>query len=102
MSKTLEEFMDSEDSIRLLVKNLRTNLDVLTDLDEEDQESLMRMNMIMVRQCLGSFRLETLSEVEKFFIDNIHPENDEDAPTPLNSFLDISAKQIREMMNKRV
>lgn len=97
MSKTLEEFMDSKDSIRLLVKNLRTNLDVLTDLDEEDQESLMRTNMIMVRQCLESFRDDVLEKVAKDFEDQIHPDNDEDAPV-LNYYLETSVNMVRKMM----
>lgn len=97
MAKTLEEFMDSEESIRFLVKNLRTNLDVLTDLDEEDQESLMRMNMIMVRQCLKDFRNDVLEKVAKDFEDQILPDNDEDALV-LNYYLETSANMVREMM----
>lgn len=55
MSKSLEEFIDKYSAVKVLKKNLRANLDALTDLSEEDKEMLMRMNLIMIRQCLQDF-----------------------------------------------
>ena len=56
MSKTLDEFVDSNDAISFLKENLQQNMEVYCpDMEEEEQEEFMRMNLIMIRQCLNSF-----------------------------------------------
>lgn len=59
IAKTLDEFFDSSEATRLLVKNLETNLEVFGDtMDQECKEDLMRVNLIMIRQCLQDFGVE--------------------------------------------
>lgn len=53
--KTLDEFVEYYTSVKFLKSNLRANLDAMTDLPEADKDDLMRVNMIMVRQCLQDF-----------------------------------------------
>lgn len=56
MTKTLDEFVESYPAVNFLKENLQANLDVyFPDMDEEEQEQFMRMNLIMIRQCLNSF-----------------------------------------------
>lgn len=53
MTKTIEEFFESTDNLKFLVQNLNANLDVFGhQMSKEDQESLMRVNLIMIRQCI--------------------------------------------------
>lgn len=53
MSKTLDEFFESREATRLLVKNLEVNLDQFADeMSDESKEAFMRVNLIMIRQCL--------------------------------------------------
>lgn len=52
---TLDEFIIKHEAVKDLQKNLRANLDAMTDLSEEDKDSLCRLNLIMVRQCLNYF-----------------------------------------------
>lgn len=59
MTKTLNEFFQSYESTRLLLSNLETNMLVYCDdMPKEDWESLMRTNLIMIRQCLEDFGAE--------------------------------------------
>jgi hypothetical protein len=58
MGKSLNEFIEKYSSVQLLEKNLRANLDMLTHLPEDDKDALMRMNLIMIRQCLEDFGAE--------------------------------------------
>lgn len=59
MTKTLDEFFQSYGATKFLVENLECNLDVLGDqLSDDDKESLMRVNLIMIRQCLNDFGVE--------------------------------------------
>ena len=56
MSKTLDEFVDSHKDVKFMKENLQTNMEVYCpDMNEEEQEQFMRMNLIMIRQCLNSF-----------------------------------------------
>jgi len=59
MTKTLDEFFDSYGATIRLKENLEINLDVFGDsLDAESKEGLMRINLIMIRQCLQDFGVE--------------------------------------------
>lgn len=59
MSKTLDEFVESYGAIKHLKKNLKTNIDVFCEnWDEGDKETFLRMNLIMVRECLQDFGVE--------------------------------------------
>lgn len=56
MSKSLDEFVESNPSVKFMKDNLKVNMEVYCpDLTEEDQEQFMRMNLIMIRQCLNDF-----------------------------------------------
>lgn len=57
-AKTLDEFVDSYTAVKKLKENLQANLDAITELDDETKETLMRCNLIMVRQCLEDFGAE--------------------------------------------
>lgn len=58
MGDSLDEFIEKYSAVKHLVKNLKANLDALTDLLPHEKEALMRMNMIMIRQCLQDFGAE--------------------------------------------
>ncbi len=58
MGLSLDEFIEKYSAVRVLAENLKTNLDALTDLSKDDKDRLMRVNMIMVRQCLQDFGVE--------------------------------------------
>lgn len=58
MSKSLEEFIEKYSAVQALEKNLEANLDVMTNLSDKEKQALMRVNMIMVRQCLEDFGVE--------------------------------------------
>lgn len=58
MKKTLDEFFDSHEATKLLRENLKINLDVLLDIERQDKETLLRMHLTMVRQCLQDFGVE--------------------------------------------
>lgn len=54
--KTLDEFFEAHEITRRLRKSLCTNLEELAaQLSEEEKDSLMRCNLIMIRQCLEEF-----------------------------------------------
>lgn len=55
---TLDEFIEKYSSVKHLKENLEANLDAMTDLSKEEKEGLMRVNMIMIRQCLQDFGAE--------------------------------------------
>jgi len=56
MTKTLDEFFESYEATRFLIENLKANAQVYcASMNAEDQEALMRVNLIMIRQCLQSF-----------------------------------------------
>lgn len=53
MTQTLEEFFESSEALRFLVENLKANMEVYCeDYTEDDKESFMRVNLIMIRQYL--------------------------------------------------
>jgi len=57
--KTLDEFFESRRELQFLLSNLRANMQVYcASMDQEDQDDLMRVNLIMIRQCLNSFGVE--------------------------------------------
>lgn len=58
MAKSLREFIEKYSAVQELEVNLKANLDAMTDLDEKEKETLLRLNMIMVRQCLQDFGAE--------------------------------------------
>jgi hypothetical protein len=59
VTKTTEEFFESHTATRRLLDNLKANEDVFCyDMNEEDKKSLMRCNLIMIRQCLEDFGVE--------------------------------------------
>lgn len=58
MSETLEQYFEKHSALSVLVKNLKINLDNLTDLSESEKKVLMRMNLIMIRQCLKDCGVE--------------------------------------------
>lgn len=52
---TLDEFFKQNESRKLLVKNLETNNRVfLGNMSEGEVETLLRMNLIMIRQAIES------------------------------------------------
>lgn len=55
---TTDEFFDKYEATRLLVENLKTNLDAVTNLSKEQKEILMRVNLIMIKQCLRDCGVE--------------------------------------------
>jgi hypothetical protein len=59
MGQSLDEFIAKYGAVQVLKKNLKANIDVYCDgWTEEQKEQLLRMNMIMVRQCLNDFGAE--------------------------------------------
>lgn len=59
MGKSLDEFIEKYGAVQHLVKNLKTNIDVYCDgWSEEEKEQFLRLQMIMVRQCLQDFGAE--------------------------------------------
>jgi len=57
---TIEEWANQNEHTKLLRTNLLTNLEVMTDLNDEDIQSVLRLHLIMVRQ----FARETGAKVE--------------------------------------
>jgi hypothetical protein len=58
-SKTLEEFFESYGATKKLMENLTYNMENYCDkMNEDDRQDLMRMNLIMIRQCLQNFGAE--------------------------------------------
>lgn len=55
MSESLDEFVARYATVKTLKKNLQANLDALTELTPEEKDTLMRLNLIMIRQCLQDF-----------------------------------------------
>lgn len=52
---TVEEFFEQHKDLIFLVENLKANMDVYCDtMSEEEKETFMRMNLIMIRQCMES------------------------------------------------
>lgn len=51
---TLDQWAQSTPEIILLKNNLQSNLDIMTDLLDEEKEDLMRYNLIMIRQFVES------------------------------------------------
>lgn len=50
---TTEEFFESCEATRFLITNLKTNLKVMGHrMTEKEQVAFMRMNLIMIKQCL--------------------------------------------------
>lgn len=47
---SLDEWVEACPHRKFLVENLQANLNALTELNPEEKETLMRCNMIMVRQ----------------------------------------------------
>lgn len=59
MGKSLDEFVEKYSSVAFLKQNLKSNIDVYCDdWPEEEKEHFLRMQMIMVRQCLQDFGAE--------------------------------------------
>jgi hypothetical protein len=59
MSQTLDQFIAKYSAVQHLVKNLKANMDVyLDDWPESEKDKFLRMNMIMIRQCLEDFGAE--------------------------------------------
>lgn len=58
MAKTLDEFFESHEATKLLVQNLEANMSQFFELSKEDKKTLMRLNLIMIRQCLEDFGAE--------------------------------------------
>jgi hypothetical protein len=54
---TLDEWFENWPATRLLRENLEINLDTMAgkELNDEERETLMRMNLVVVRQCLEDF-----------------------------------------------
>lgn len=64
---TTEEFFESSEATRLLVKNLKTNISIFMDeTPPEVQAGLLRANLIVIKQCLQDcgFDPETNGESE--------------------------------------
>lgn len=56
MGKSLDEYMDQYEATRLLVRNLEANMrEMGGQLSADDQKALLRVNLIMIRQCLQDF-----------------------------------------------
>ena len=55
---TLDEFVEKYSAVKFLKQNLQANLDALTKLKPDEKEALMRVNLIMIRQCLQDFGVE--------------------------------------------
>lgn len=55
---SLDEFIDRYSSVKRLQENLKTNLEAITDLPEDDIDNLVRIQMILIRQCLEDFGAE--------------------------------------------
>lgn len=50
---TLDEFFEATEDRKLLVTNLKCNIDnYCVDLTEDDSEQFLRMNLIVIRQLL--------------------------------------------------
>ena len=59
MTKTLDEYFQGHQALKLLIRNLKANEDVfLKEMSVLNKESLMRCNLIMIRQCLEDFGVE--------------------------------------------
>ena len=59
VSKTLDEFFDSYGATKFLRENLQANMEAMGDsMTKEEQDGLMRVNLIMIRQCLQDFGAE--------------------------------------------
>jgi len=59
MNKTTEEFFNSHEATRNLVENLNANIEVfLPEFSDDERKALMRMNLIMIRNCLNDFGIE--------------------------------------------
>jgi hypothetical protein len=59
MGKSLDEFVEKYSAVKFLKNNLKSNIDVYcSGWDEEEKEQFLRMQMIMVRQCLQDFGAE--------------------------------------------
>jgi hypothetical protein len=56
--KTLDEYFETHEALKLLKENLETNLEVMTKLKKEERESLMRLNLVVIRQCLQDCGVE--------------------------------------------
>jgi hypothetical protein len=57
--KTLEEFFASYGATKKLVENLKANMDVFcADMPPDERRALMRLNLIMIRQCLEDFGVD--------------------------------------------
>jgi hypothetical protein len=56
---SLNDWFEKYEATKLLKENLETNLEILgSKLSKEEKESIMRMNMIMIRQCLQDCGVE--------------------------------------------
>ncbi len=54
-----EDWFQKYGATRELVKNLEANIEGVADeLDQETKDILMRVNLIMIRQCLLDFGIE--------------------------------------------
>jgi len=59
MTPTLDEFFQKYEATRTLLENLEANMDVYgEELDTKTKEGFMRVNLIMIRQCLQDFGAE--------------------------------------------
>lgn len=59
MRNSLIDYMSKHEATRILVKNLQINMEVLAEkLTEQEQEALLRVNLIVIRQCLQDFGVE--------------------------------------------
>ena len=57
--KSLNEFIESYEYTKFLDENLVSNMETFGDqMSKQDQDSLMRMNWIMIRQCLNQFGIK--------------------------------------------
>lgn len=59
MGKSLDDFINTYESTRFLKQNLEVNMDTYCeDMPREERDQFMRMNLIMIRQCLMDFGAE--------------------------------------------
>lgn len=58
MNEPLDVWVEKHEVLKLLRENLQANLDVMTELSEEEKVILMRLNLIMIRQSMSDLGLE--------------------------------------------
>ena len=60
MTKTCDEFFETYEATKFLVRQLECNMEIYCEgiMFKEDREHFMRVNLIMIRQCLNDFGVE--------------------------------------------